>query len=137
MNIPSADRSEPTAYLHRAVRRLPACRAAALGEQPPQVRVVHHGHRVAHPGLAVAGPGAQQALGGEEGHLGVVGDGAEGVGAGDQVGEAVRAEAVSDLPQAEELDGGAEGVAQGAGQQAGGDAVAGGGHGGAPWFGVG
>ncbi len=100
-------------------------RALALGAEPAQVGAVDGAH---HPGAAgedgIAG-GQDQALGGEERHLGVVGDGAQAAEGRNRLLKSLRSEAAADLAQRIELDRRAQRVAHRAGQERAADPVQG------------
>ena len=93
--------------LHRPRGALPG---DALGVEPAQVGVVDAARGVADASRLATDPGADQALGGEERHLGVVGDGADPAVGLLELRDAFSAVLSADLGEGEELDGGAEGV---------------------------
>jgi hypothetical protein len=87
-----------------------------LGRRPAEVGPVQIGRRV--PGAGVAADlGADQAVDGEEGQLGQVGDRAASAVGGRQVGQALRAVRLADPGQGQRLDGRAQGVADGRAEQ--------------------
>ena len=88
--------------------------SAGLGGEPPQVGAVDLDHGIGPRTV----PSHQQALGGEQGHLRVVGDGSESAEGGGVVGDAVRSVPVEDGAQRLELDRGAERVTDGTAEQA-------------------
>ena len=88
-------------------------RLHALGRQPAPVGVQHDVEGRSGPAGAFVVEGSNQALGDEEGHLGVVGE--ETV---LEISRAAGAELALDLGEGGELDRCAEGVADGAGEQA-------------------
>ena len=87
--------------------------AAGLGLEPGAVGAVDGGDWVG------VGQGQEEALGGEEGHLGVVGEAGDAVVKLRVASDPGGAEAGADLGQGEELDGAAEGVADGAAEETG------------------
>ena len=93
--------------------------ALALGVQPAPVGVAEHPDEVWPDTAHASAVGAtQQALGGEQRHLGVVGDGAGLARIGDEVADPCGPEAGADLGQGHELHRRAECVANGATEEA-------------------
>src|SRR5690606_26667445 len=95
-----------------------------LCRQPAQVGVGDDAGCMADALSRPAYVGAHEPFGGEQGHLRVVGDGAETAIRRPEVAYAAGTEALQDLPPAVELDGSAQGIAGGTGQQAPAETVA-------------
>ncbi len=85
--------------------------AAGLGLKPGAIGAVDGGNGVG------VGQGQKEALGGEEGHLGVVGEAGDAVVELRVASDPGGAEAVTDLGQGEKLDGCAESIADGAAEE--------------------
>src|SRR5262249_10577211 len=89
----------------------PFPRLLLLGQQPAEVGLLDDRWRVADSPVLKATPGPYESFGGEQAHLGVIGDGARPAVGRHIVGDSEGAELLPYLRQAQELDAGPQRVA--------------------------
>ena len=85
-----------------------------LGQEPAQIRPVQQVHRIAGSGGSELHPGTQQRLGGEEGHLGVIGE----VARRQECGQSIWPIALTNVVNRYELNWRTKGITHGPGKQA-------------------